>query len=1072
MKYAAFISYRHNERDSFIAENLQHELEHYRIPSKIRKSSGRDKVGRVFRDREELPISNNLEDNIQEALEGSEYLIVICSPESKASEWVQREVDTFIKLHDKKHVLAVLAKDEPADSFPEILCYDDEETEDENGNKINTRKNIEPLAAEMRAQSHRDILKEMKVEKLRLLAPILGCSFDDLKQREKEYRTKRIIAVMGVALAAVGVFSIYAVRQNRLLAQQYKAKQINESKYLANVSGDLLDSGDRMKAAGVALEALPENTEDPDRPIVNEAVYALNNSLYSYRCESSVNYAADRTFEMDYGAADFWSGSVTVSPSGNLMAAEDVNGSLYIYDLKNNKKISCARLDELDPDAVQKSHNKGVHGYAFISDEKMILDFGEEIICYNPSANKVIWKTAVSDDLGHSLTTKAAVSDDGTKAALFDGISLIILDADSGKITSGKRFKDASDLSFDGQSCTALSFSPSGKSLVYTLQRYSIGMDSEMQPAVGIVDTATGDVTNPDTGCADAQAAVFDGEDKVDIISYETDKSMDVMSMNTSYAIIQIDAQSGKTLWSTPADKANINANTRCGLMFCNMSDGNKLCGYISNKDFIIDPDTGNIEESSIASADIEGISGYDDRMLFLGTKDGKIYMDNLTRNGSLYEMGSISYDKVSCFAYSASTDKVIQMKGETDQIVISVPKLDKNYKKAGDFDASTVGYTGKYRYADHEPYGDDKSAAELVLWKTGSTDKCVDIKAENGEYFVGCNVVAGENGDTLYYTTGKIVGTPDTLHAYSISSSKETGSLQLTKEENIAGWSSEDWGSDDGRLLLNNSSEFEVIDLASMKIVTSSSKESGLQSAALSNDGTEVILFVTSDNGSTYDVKVWDTATGKIRAADSGEKADAWKITSAGDSGLPSYCVGCADDTVLFYSDNSLHLADLKKMQITDTIPFSADSYCKFAFIGNDDQLLMWGDDKHLKMWNVSENKLVMEDPDTFQNISSIMTDSSTEHFGILETEYSVNVLHNYALHIYTIADDGRFSRYADLGEEAASFDNEEVFACVNGKMIFYPFYTTQQLIDRADKVIGEDKLTELDKQKYFVGD
>ena len=69
MKYAAFISYRHNERDSFIAENLQHELEHYRIPGKIRKSSGRDKVGRIFRDREELPISNNLEDNIQSALE-------------------------------------------------------------------------------------------------------------------------------------------------------------------------------------------------------------------------------------------------------------------------------------------------------------------------------------------------------------------------------------------------------------------------------------------------------------------------------------------------------------------------------------------------------------------------------------------------------------------------------------------------------------------------------------------------------------------------------------------------------------------------------------------------------------------------------------------------------------------------------------------------------------------------------------------------------------------------------------------------------------------------------------------
>ena len=153
---------------------------------------------------------------------------MICSPESKQSEWVQREVNTFIKLHDKRHVLAVLAKDEPADSFPEILCYDEVETKDAAGNVTTERKPVEPLAAEMRGEFHKDILKEMKVEKLRLLAPILNCSFDDLKQREKEYKTKRIIWAMTAALAVVGVFAAYAIRQNVLLRTQYAVKHVDD----------------------------------------------------------------------------------------------------------------------------------------------------------------------------------------------------------------------------------------------------------------------------------------------------------------------------------------------------------------------------------------------------------------------------------------------------------------------------------------------------------------------------------------------------------------------------------------------------------------------------------------------------------------------------------------------------------------------------------------------------------------------------------------------------------------------------------------------------------------------------
>ncbi len=72
MKYDAFISYRHSELDMEIAKKIHAGLETYRIPKAVRDKTGKAKMGRVFRDQEELPIGSDLDDNISEALKGSE----------------------------------------------------------------------------------------------------------------------------------------------------------------------------------------------------------------------------------------------------------------------------------------------------------------------------------------------------------------------------------------------------------------------------------------------------------------------------------------------------------------------------------------------------------------------------------------------------------------------------------------------------------------------------------------------------------------------------------------------------------------------------------------------------------------------------------------------------------------------------------------------------------------------------------------------------------------------------------------------------------------------------------------
>lgn len=127
-QYKAFISYRHLPLDKETAIQVHRAIEHFVIPRSLRKD-GQRKLGYVFRDEDELPVAGELTENIRLALENSEYLIVICTPETCKSAWVLKEVETFLQLRDRNHILLVLADGEPAESFPRVIT----ELRDESG---------------------------------------------------------------------------------------------------------------------------------------------------------------------------------------------------------------------------------------------------------------------------------------------------------------------------------------------------------------------------------------------------------------------------------------------------------------------------------------------------------------------------------------------------------------------------------------------------------------------------------------------------------------------------------------------------------------------------------------------------------------------------------------------------------------------------------------------------------------------------------------------------------------------------------------------------------------------------
>ena len=188
--YNAFISYRHAPADIRVAETVQRSLEHFHIPKKIQKQTGKKRIQRIFRDKDELPITSNLTDTISHALEVSDYLIVICSTSTKESIWVQREIEFFLRNHSKSQILTVLVDGEdPYEVIPEILQYDVRYVTDDSGRMQQVRYDIEPLSCDFRMP----FSKAKKVELPRLASAIIGCSYDELMNRRRQYAMRRLI---------------------------------------------------------------------------------------------------------------------------------------------------------------------------------------------------------------------------------------------------------------------------------------------------------------------------------------------------------------------------------------------------------------------------------------------------------------------------------------------------------------------------------------------------------------------------------------------------------------------------------------------------------------------------------------------------------------------------------------------------------------------------------------------------------------------------------------------------------------------------------------------------------------
>jgi tetratricopeptide (TPR) repeat protein len=207
-EYKAFISYSWS--DAKWGNWVHRALESFRTPKPlVGQESELGPVPRslhpLFKDREEEAAGASITTAVESALAGSEFLLVICSPRSAQSKWVNFEIAWFKAHRDPSKILALIVDGEPGASsipgreseecFPRALTHKIDENL-----QITDVKQDTPLAADARPSGD-----GKQAAKLKLAAAMLGVRLDELVRRDQKRRALRgrIAITASLSLAAV-----------------------------------------------------------------------------------------------------------------------------------------------------------------------------------------------------------------------------------------------------------------------------------------------------------------------------------------------------------------------------------------------------------------------------------------------------------------------------------------------------------------------------------------------------------------------------------------------------------------------------------------------------------------------------------------------------------------------------------------------------------------------------------------------------------------------------------------------------------------------------------------------------
>lgn len=441
--YNAFISYSHAADDKF-APALQDALHKFAKPWYKKRNL------EVFRDESSLSASPHLWSNITQALDEAEYLIILASPSSQKSKWVNREIEYWLEHRSIEKILIALTDGS--------ITWDDQNKcflNPENHSlppALDNKFDSEPFYIDLRqSKTEQDLSLDnpiFKKEVLKLAAKLHNTTPNNLASEEVSVHRKMIrlrngaISSLLVLLIAVVIAGLYANKRRREAETETKKAQ---SITLAAVAREQLNKNPTIaiRLAEQAWKISPDSQPSlAVQRIISEAFYGppgINQLFYKYNLTGHSEALTQAVF----------------SPDGKKIVTASIDETVKLWDAISGKKIA---------DLASKFGS--ITNICFSPDGERIVTTTYDNVRRSKDYTAKLWDAATGVKIPGVIDSTGSVI---SAAFSSDGKAVITVSSDGTvklwDATSGKKIKNLARITLASWAPSAI-FSPDGTKFI------------------------------------------------------------------------------------------------------------------------------------------------------------------------------------------------------------------------------------------------------------------------------------------------------------------------------------------------------------------------------------------------------------------------------------------------------------------------------------------------------------------------------------------------------------------------------------------------------------------------------
>ena len=336
-EYRAFLSYSH--ADTTLAEWIHDRLENFSLQELAGHQTPLGPVPTslrpIFRDREDFTAGGSLKSETIAALDASAALIVLCSPASARSYYVNEEIRLYKHRDPSRRIVPVIlagAPNNPArECFPPALKFE----VDAEGNVTRQLADM-PIAADVRKEGDGGDGRELALAKV--AAALIGVPSDDVFQRAERERKHRMrvrvaIGAIVVMLASVGGYFGWGYYINKTFVDDLapgRGEDVTATRRDELKAHILLETGKTQKAEDLLRSAVEEKKAflAAARKQTAEDYRALGAIARQRNTARALDYYSEAvTIDPADRESLYWVGTLNLF-TGNVAAAEEALSTL------------------------------------------------------------------------------------------------------------------------------------------------------------------------------------------------------------------------------------------------------------------------------------------------------------------------------------------------------------------------------------------------------------------------------------------------------------------------------------------------------------------------------------------------------------------------------------------------------------------------------------------------------------------------------------------------------------------------------------------------------------------------